>query len=140
MGFRLFCNWHHLNSLLDNYPPSSLELTFPFQTVSSLQSALEQAYGPRGGRGVGVAYWARLFQIRSKRIWIAIGSDGNGLPLACRFPPNYMWVQNLLRIYLINKPTKLYVWKKRKQRSCGILIAVRCVWAGMKRSQSVILR
>lgn len=41
-----------LEFLIDNYPPATSKLAFPFETISQLQIALEQAYGPRGGRGV----------------------------------------------------------------------------------------
>jgi predicted hydrocarbon binding protein len=43
-----------LEALIDNYPPPTSDLNFPFETISQLQSALEQAYGPRGGRGVAL--------------------------------------------------------------------------------------
>ena len=62
-----------LNSLLDNYPPSSLELTFPFQTVSSLQSTLEQAYGPRGGRGVALRVGRACFKYGLKEFGSQLG-------------------------------------------------------------------
>lgn len=38
--------------LSDNYPPANLEREFSFETISALQANLEQAYGPRGGRGL----------------------------------------------------------------------------------------
>lgn len=38
--------------LAGNYPPANLEREFSFETISALQSTLEQAYGPRGGRGL----------------------------------------------------------------------------------------
>jgi hypothetical protein len=40
--------------LIGNYPPADLERGFSFETVSALQSMLEQAYGPRGGRGLAL--------------------------------------------------------------------------------------
>ena len=40
--------------LIENYPPDAAERSFPFEAVSGLQTALEQAYGPRGGRGVAL--------------------------------------------------------------------------------------
>ena len=38
--------------LAGNYPPPNLEREFSFETISALQEKLEQAYGPRGGRGL----------------------------------------------------------------------------------------
>ncbi|MGE5252278.1 MAG: V4R domain-containing protein [Bacteroidota bacterium] len=39
---------------IENYPPAASDRTFPFKSVSGLHTALEQAYGPRGGRGVAL--------------------------------------------------------------------------------------
>lgn len=38
--------------LSGNYPPANLEREFSFETISTLQEKMEQAYGPRGGRGL----------------------------------------------------------------------------------------
>jgi len=38
--------------LAGNYPPPNLEREFSFETISTLLSTLEQAYGSRGGRGL----------------------------------------------------------------------------------------
>lgn len=38
--------------LASNYPPANLEREFSFETISALQSTMEQAYGSRGGRGL----------------------------------------------------------------------------------------
>jgi predicted hydrocarbon binding protein len=43
-----------LPSLIENYPPDNTSLAFPFSTVSNLTEALEQAYGPHGGRGLAL--------------------------------------------------------------------------------------
>ncbi|MFN8388585.1 MAG: 4-vinyl reductase [Anaerolineales bacterium] len=39
-------------TLIENYPPDDTNLNFPFSTVGILGGTLEQAYGPRGGRGL----------------------------------------------------------------------------------------
>jgi len=39
---------------VENYPPAESERTFAFESVSGLHTALEQAYGPRGGRGLAL--------------------------------------------------------------------------------------
>ncbi len=46
---------------IENYPPASSERTFPFKLISDLQVALEQAYGPRGGRGVALRSGRAIF-------------------------------------------------------------------------------
>lgn len=43
-----------LSHLIDNYPPSNLEREFDFADYSALNGALEEMYGPRGGRGLGL--------------------------------------------------------------------------------------
>ena len=43
-----------LEKFIQNYPLAEKERDFPFEAVSLLQSTLEQAYGPRGGRGVAL--------------------------------------------------------------------------------------
>lgn len=37
---------------VNNYPPSNLELGFPFEAFSGIQQALEEMYGPRGGKAL----------------------------------------------------------------------------------------
>jgi hypothetical protein len=43
-----------LGAFMHQYPPARGERTFSFETVSLLQSTLEQAFGPRGGRGLAL--------------------------------------------------------------------------------------
>jgi predicted hydrocarbon binding protein len=43
-----------LSPLINCYPPNNLDLVFNFQDVSKIQSALEDLYGPLGGRGVAL--------------------------------------------------------------------------------------
>lgn len=42
------------SDLIGKYPLSDSKLEFPFSTVSGLQTQLEHAYGPRGGRGLAI--------------------------------------------------------------------------------------
>jgi predicted hydrocarbon binding protein len=62
-----------LGSFLDNDSSSSLKLSFSFQTVSLLQSALEQAYGPRGGRGVALRVGRACFKYGLKEFGSQLG-------------------------------------------------------------------
>jgi len=43
-----------LEHLIDNYPPSNLEKAFDFAEYSGINGALEDIYGPRGGRGLAL--------------------------------------------------------------------------------------
>jgi predicted hydrocarbon binding protein len=61
-----------LDSILDNNS-SLLELSFSFQKVSLLQSALEQAYGPHGGRGVALRVGRACFKYGLKEFGSQLG-------------------------------------------------------------------
>jgi len=61
-GVNAILNLAALPDLIDNYPSSNQHLEFPFQTVSRLQIALEDLYGPRGGRGVALRTGRACFQ------------------------------------------------------------------------------
>jgi predicted hydrocarbon binding protein len=51
-----------LEAFIQDYPPASTDLAFPFETVSQVQSMLEQAYGPRGGRGLALRIGRSCFK------------------------------------------------------------------------------
>ena len=46
---------------IGNYPPASPERSLPFKTISDMLAALEQAYGPRGGRGLALRAGRAVF-------------------------------------------------------------------------------
>ena len=51
-GLNAILNMANLKHLIDNYPPENLDREFDFADYSSLNGALEEMYGPRGGRGL----------------------------------------------------------------------------------------
>jgi predicted hydrocarbon binding protein len=53
-GLNAILNLAGLNNYVDNYPPDSLEKSFDFADVSAINIALEEMYGPRGGRGLAL--------------------------------------------------------------------------------------
>jgi predicted hydrocarbon binding protein len=53
-GLNAILNMAHLQQLIDNYPPNNLEREFNFSNFSALNQALEEMYGPRGGRGLAL--------------------------------------------------------------------------------------
>lgn len=65
-GLNAILNMAKLPELIDNYPPDNLDKGFDFAYLSSLMRALEDMYGPRGGRGLalrcGRATFARGLQ------------------------------------------------------------------------------
>jgi predicted hydrocarbon binding protein len=65
-GLNAILHMAKLSSLIDNYPPANWEKDFDFADYSALNQALEDMYGPRGGRGLalraGRASFARGLQ------------------------------------------------------------------------------
>jgi hypothetical protein len=53
-GLNAILNMAGLQNLMDNYPPENLEREFDFADYSALNGALEEMYGPRGGRGLAL--------------------------------------------------------------------------------------
>jgi len=53
-GLNAILNLAGLNAYVDNYPADNLEKTFDFADLSSINIALEEMYGPRGGRGLAL--------------------------------------------------------------------------------------
>lgn len=53
-GLNAILNLAHLPHLIDNFPPDNLEREFNFADFSAINLALEEMYGPRGGRGLAL--------------------------------------------------------------------------------------
>ncbi|MEN4011724.1 MAG: 4-vinyl reductase [Chloroflexota bacterium] len=53
-GLNAILNLAALPHLINNYPPDNLERQFDFADFSAIQGALEEMYGPRGGRGLAL--------------------------------------------------------------------------------------
>jgi hypothetical protein len=53
-GLNAILNMAGLSHLMDNYPPENLNREFDFADYSALSGALEEMYGPRGGRGLAL--------------------------------------------------------------------------------------
>jgi predicted hydrocarbon binding protein len=53
-GLNAILNLAHLPDLIDNYPPDNLSREFNFSDFSAINLALEEMYGPRGGRGLAL--------------------------------------------------------------------------------------
>jgi hypothetical protein len=68
-GLNAILNMAKLPHLIDNYPPEDLEKQFDFSDFSALNAALEEMYGPRGGRGLA---------LRAGRAGFARGLQGFG--------------------------------------------------------------
>ena len=53
-GLHAILNLASLPNLVDNYPANNLSREFDFADYSALSGALEEMYGPRGGRGLAL--------------------------------------------------------------------------------------
>ena len=53
-GVNAILNLANQKNLIDNYPPDNLGREFDFADFSSINQALEEMYGPRGGRGLAL--------------------------------------------------------------------------------------
>ncbi len=53
-GLNAILNMGNLPELIENYPPANLEREFDFAQYSMLNLALEEMYGPHGGRGLAL--------------------------------------------------------------------------------------
>jgi hypothetical protein len=53
-GLNAILNMAKLSGLIDKFPPSNWEKGFDFADYSALNQALEDMYGPRGGRGLAL--------------------------------------------------------------------------------------
>ncbi|MFQ5408859.1 MAG: V4R domain-containing protein [Anaerolineales bacterium] len=53
-GLNAILNMANLGEMLGNYPPDNLDKEFDFADYSALNAALEEMYGPRGGRGLAL--------------------------------------------------------------------------------------
>jgi predicted hydrocarbon binding protein len=60
-GLNAILNLAGLEQYIDNYPPDNLNKEFDFAEISALLNALEQMYGPRGGRGLSQRAGRALF-------------------------------------------------------------------------------
>ncbi len=62
-----------LEKFIQNYPPARADRDFSFETVSLLQSTLEQVYGPRGGRGLALRVGRATFKYGLKEYGSLLG-------------------------------------------------------------------
>ena len=53
-GLNAILNLAYLPHLIDNYPPNNLDRQFDFADFTAVNWALEEMYGPRGGRGLAL--------------------------------------------------------------------------------------
>jgi len=72
-GVNTVLRFSNLEEYIDNYPRGIAERSFSFDQVRSLQSALEQVYGPRGGRGLALRAGRSCFKYGLKEYGSMMG-------------------------------------------------------------------
>lgn len=68
-------------ALIENYPPDTTELAFPFSSVSMLGGTLEQVYGPHGGRGLSLRVGRACFNYGVRQYSMQMGLTEVGFKL-----------------------------------------------------------
>lgn len=61
-GLNILLNLASLGNLIDNYPPANMERDFDFADYTAILVALEDIYGPRGGRGLALRAGRETFK------------------------------------------------------------------------------
>jgi len=72
-GMNAILHLASLENFQHNYPPPRAERSFSFENISSVQSALEKAYGPRGGRGLALRAGRACFSYGIKEYGSILG-------------------------------------------------------------------
>jgi hypothetical protein len=72
-GLNAFLNLAGLSHLINNYPPRDLSKEFDFADFSTLMGALDEMYGPRGGRGLQVRAARVGFNRGGRRMGALVG-------------------------------------------------------------------
>ena len=60
-GLNAILNLAGLSQYIDNYPPDNLDKAIDFSEIAGINVALEEMYGPRGGRGLSLRVGRALF-------------------------------------------------------------------------------
>ena len=59
--------------LINNYPPNNFDRQFAFEDVGAIQQALDEMYGPRGGRGLALRAGRACFKYGLKEFGPVLG-------------------------------------------------------------------
>jgi predicted hydrocarbon binding protein len=72
-GVNAILNLARLKNLVNSYPPNNFDRQFSFEEVGSIQQALEDMYGPRGARGLGLRAGRACFKYGIKEFGPVLG-------------------------------------------------------------------
>lgn len=74
-GIASILNLAQLEAYIDNYPPDTLARQFDFAYLAALSAALEETYGPRGGRGIALRIGRATFSQGLKSFGMLAGME-----------------------------------------------------------------
>jgi predicted hydrocarbon binding protein len=72
-GVNAVLNLAKLRQRVNNYPPNNLEKGFSFEEFGAINQALEDMYGPRGGRGLALRGGRACFKYGLKEFGAVLG-------------------------------------------------------------------
>jgi predicted hydrocarbon binding protein len=94
-GVHAILNLASYGEFIENYPPASADRSFPFESVSGIQTALEQAFGPRGGRGLALRIGRACFNYGLREYGPQLGLS----ELAFRLLPLHTKMRSAMRSF-----------------------------------------
>lgn len=125
-GVTAVLNQANLSEMIGAYPLNTLDRTVSFETISKLQVALEQLYGPRGGRGVALRAGRATFKYGLREFGPLLGFTD----LAFRLMPqeerlrqgaeNFAEIFNRFtdQIVRIEETPEIFLWKIERCPVC----------------------
>ncbi|RMF36211.1 MAG: 4-vinyl reductase [Chloroflexi bacterium] len=72
-GVNAVLNLARLQHRVNNYPPNNFDLQFSFEEIGAIQQALDEMYGPRGGRGLALRAGRACFKYGIKEFGPVLG-------------------------------------------------------------------
>ncbi len=72
-GLNAVLNLSHLHHLVNNFPPNNFDRQVTFAEISALMHALDDMYGPRGGRGLALRAGRACFKYGIKEFGPVLG-------------------------------------------------------------------
>lgn len=72
-GVNAVLNLSKLRRLINNYPANNFDRQFAFDDVGAIQQALDEMYGPRGGRGLALRAGRACFKYGLKEFGPVLG-------------------------------------------------------------------
>jgi predicted hydrocarbon binding protein len=72
-GVNAVLNLAKMRRVINNYPPNNFDRQFAFEDVGAVQQALEDMYGPRGGRGLALRAGRACFKYGLKEFGPVLG-------------------------------------------------------------------